>query len=289
MQLPRSFAQDGFTTAAEARRKRFLPGLKRPGIMISTEGETNTGKTEFALSCPGPGIVIAVDRGYDAALDNPEPPITRRDDFAFIELALSSNSQNANHVDIWKEFYGIYIKALANREARTIVIDGDSDTWETQRLAEFAGQFQQVASLRYVSANAVRRVMINRGYDSGKIVIATNKVRPLWSIKRGEDGNPILRDGKEVRENTGDVVKQGFDDDNYLWSIQLRHLYRPARYSERLKKEIPQGWGIRILKCKSNPGLLGTELWDSDCNFESLVALAYPNVKAEEWGLSANI
>lgn len=288
MNLPRSFAQDGFTTAAEARRRRFLSGLKRPGIMISTEGETNTGKTEFALSCPGPGIVIAVDRGYDSVLDNPAPPPTRREDFAFVEILLSANSQAADHLAIWKKFYEIYLKSLANLDARTVVIDGDSDTWESQRLAEF-GKLQQIPSIMYTSVNAARRVMINRAYDSGKVIVATNKMKPEWSVKKDDEGNPVLKDGKEIRERQGNLVKQGFDDDNYMWSIQLRHLYRPARWSDKLKREIPHGWGVRILKCKANPGLIGTELWDSDCNFASLVALAYPNVKPEEWGLSANI
>lgn len=284
MNLPRSFAQDGFTTAAEARRRRFLPGLKRPGILISTEGETNTGKTEFAMSCPGPGILLAVDRGYDACLDNPDPPPSRRLDFMFKEFAISANTQAADHVTLWKDFYAQYIKALNNLDARTVVIDGDSDTWELQRLAEF-GKLQQIPSIMYVAVNAARRVMINRAYDSGKIVVATNKLKPEWSTKKDEAGNVVLKDGKEVRENSGKLVKQGFDDDNYLWSIQLRHLYSPPRFNSKTGKEIPQQWGIRILKCKANPGLIGNELWGDSANFAGLIQLAYPNVELSAWGI----
>lgn len=285
MILPNSFLRDGFVSAETARKRRFLPGLQRPGILIGTEGETNTGKTEFILSCPGPGIVLAVDRMYDAVLDNPEPPVSRNDNFAFKEIKLSMATMAEDHKAVWKSFYEDYIKALANPDARTVGIDGDSDTWEVQRLAEF-GKLTQIPSIMYVGVNAARRVMIARAFDSGKIVVATNKVKHEYVTVRDEEGNPKLsKDGKEVREKSGDFVRQGFDDDNYLWHIQLRHLRKDAYINPKTGKEVKTQFGIRILKCKSNPGLKGEELWGSDANFAGLVQLAYPNTEIGEWGL----
>ena len=285
MTLPPSFMKDGFVSSELSRRRRFLPGLQRPGILIGTEGETNTGKTEFILSCPSPGIVLAVDRMYDAVLDNPNPPASRRDDFAFKEVKLSMATMAEDHKAIWQEFYKDYTAALKNPDARTIGIDGDSDTWETQRLAEF-GKLTQVPSILYVNVNASRRVMIARAYDSGKVVVATNKVKYEYVTKRDDEGNAVLgKDGKEIREKSGDFVRQGFEDDNYLWHIQLRHLRKDPTFNKITGKTSEVKFGIRILKCKNNPGLKGEELWGDDCNFAGLVSLAYPDVELSEWGL----
>lgn len=283
--IPPSFATDGFQPMDLARQRRFLPRLKRPGIMIGTEGETNTGKTEFMLSCPGPGIILAVDRMFDAVLDNPNPPSWRRDDFVFKEIALSKATQQADHAAVWRDYYENLIRAINNKDAVTVGIDGDSDTWELQRLAEFKGQFTQIPSILYTVVNAARRALLARLYDSGKIIVATNKIKDEYVTLKDEQGNAVLKDGKEQRGKSGRQIKQGFDDDNYLWHIQLKHLYRAAKFNSVLKRTIPQGWGVQVLKCKSNPGLIGTELWGGDCNFATVIKLAYPQVDLKEWGL----
>lgn len=284
MPIPQSFIRDGFKTFSDARKMRNLPGLKRPGIMIGSEGEKDTGKTEFILSCPGPGIVLAVDRGYDTMMDNPYPPHTRRDDFVFDEIKLAMASMKENYVENWNNFYGRLMTAIKNPDARTVAIDGDSDTWETQRLAQF-GKLTQIPSILYADVNAARRAMYYRCFDSGKIIVATNKVRDEYVIKRDDAGNPILKDGKETREKSGNLARQGFEDENYLFSLQIRHLYKPASINKITKKEMPHQWGIRILKCKPNPGIQGEEIWGSDANFAGLIQLAYPNEPLSVWGL----
>lgn len=284
--LPASFKTDGFFNAETSRVRRFMPGLKRPGIMIGTDGESNTGKTEFSISAPGPGIVLCLDRGFDGMLDNPNPPSSRRSDFAFkaITAPLATQVLQAEYLEHWKNFRNDFYKALANPDVRTVVIDGDSDSWELQRLAEF-GKLTQIPSMMYTNVNAARRGLIARAWDSGKTIISTNKIKPEWSIKRDEEGNPILKDGKEIREKTGDLVRQGFDDQDYLWQIQLRHLYQPPRINKITGKEVPQQWGIRILKCKPRPELAGSELWGDECSFSGLVKLVYENTELSEWGL----
>jgi hypothetical protein len=287
MPLPASFARDGFVSAAEVRKRRHLPGLNRPGILIGTEGETNTGKSEFGLSAPGPGIYLCVDRGFDGMLDNPNPPSWRKaDNFAFKVIAapLATQTNQPEYLKYWKEFYGEYTKALANPDCRTVVLDGDSDSWELQRLAEF-GKLTQVPSLMYVNVNAARRAMIARAWDSGKVVIATNRVKGEYINKLDDQGNPVMKDGKEVRVKSGDSIRQGFEDQDYLWQMQLRHLHKPAGFNPITKKDTPPQWGIKILKCKANPQLAGMELWGADCCFAGLVQAVYQNVSLAEWGL----
>lgn len=268
MTLPRSFTTDGFITTK--------PRLKR--LLIGTEGLPDTGKTEFAMSAPGPGIMLCLDRGIDGVLDNQEPPATRSPNFAHkvISVPLATSVAQPIFLEYWRDFYADYKKSLANVDARTVVLDGDSDSWELQRLAEF-GKLTQIPPILYTTVNAARRAMIARAYDSGKIIIATNKLKKSYKTKYKPDGQPLVdSSGKEIREWDGiNYDRQGFEDQDYLWQIQLRHLFNPAKAE----------WGLRILKCKVDKHVVGLELWGGDCNFASLVEVCYPHVPASEWGL----
>jgi hypothetical protein len=127
--------------------------------------------------------------------------------------------------------------------------------------------------------------MIARAWDSGKVVIASNKVHPQYSTVM-EDGKPKLDQmGKEVREKTGKFERQGFGDTDYLWQIQLLCMRKPAGVNPYTKKLSPVTWGIRILKCKANSQLVGTELWGDDCCFEGVVQTVYPHIDPKEFGL----
>jgi hypothetical protein len=283
--IPPSFVKDGFQPMSLARSRRFLPGLKRPGIMIGTEGETNTGKTEFSLSAPGPGILLAVDRMIDGVLDNATPPKSRNPEFYIKEIPFPKATMAEDFKKAWEDYRVALMTAIGNPDARTVVIDGDSDSWEIQRLAAFNGQYSLIAPIRYTDVNAARRALISRLYDSGKIIIATNKLRREYGVVKDADGNPVIYEGKEKRAETGRLVRQGFEDQNFAWGVQLRHLYRPPKTNVITGREIPQGWGVKVLKCKANPSLIDMELWEDECNFASLIQKIYPHVELKEWGL----
>lgn len=268
--LPPSFNLAGFASAAQVTRVRRL--------MIGTDGPSDSGKSEFAMSAPGPGMHLCLDRNIDGALNNPTPPAARSPNFAFaivkVPMATQLGSKEA-YLEYWKAFFKYYIAACDNPDCRTIVIDGDSDSWELQRLAEF-GKLTKIPPLMYTSVNSARRAMYARAYDSGKIVIATNKVKREYATQYDPvTGVPKMSDvGNEIREWTGGYERQGFADQDYLWNIQLRHHYNKEK----------QIWGITILKCKSNKSLEGMVLEGDDCNFAGLVQTVYPDVPLKEWG-----
>lgn len=279
MPLPNSFARDGFKPLSSL-------DTKRKHLLVGTEGQSDTGKSEFALSAPGPTMVIALDRMIDGMLDNPKPPPTRRADIGIcvIPVRLDGTSTQQEYLDNWRAFYEVYKKALANPDVTTVVVDGDSDSWELQRLAEF-GKLGQVPALRYVGPNAARRAMIARAFDSGKIVICTNKVKDVYADKLDKAGKVMLGgDGKELRVKSGEQESQGFQDQDYLWHVRLKHLYNPAGVNTVTGKPTLPEWGIRITKCKANTALVGSELWGSDCNFQTMVQYIYPQIPLSKWG-----
>jgi hypothetical protein len=230
--------------------------------------------------------MLVLDRMIDGMLDNPNPPATRRNDYAHVvvKCPLVGTAKQDNYVEYWNTFRSTFYKALDNPDCVTVIIDGDSDSWELQRLAEF-GRLQQVPSILYTAVNASRRAMIARAWDSGKIVIATNKIKDTYVDELDAAGNVVKgNDGKARRVKSGIQEAQGFGDTDYLWHLRLRHLYQPAKLNTVTNTITPAQWGIRILKCKANTALVGDELWGDECNFETLVQYVYPNIPLSEWG-----
>lgn len=268
--IPNSLLTAGFQPLSDLRKTRRL--------MIGSDGPPDSGKTEFALSAPSPIIWICLDRGIDGVLDNPNPPASRRSDIVAKVILVPRATQLAQpgYVEYWKAFYDEYKKALENKDARTVVLDGDSDSWELQRLAEF-GRLSKVPSNMYDNVNAARRAMYARAWDSGKTIIATNRIRKVYVTKMRPDGKPELNNqGNEVRIWNGEYERQGFSDQDYLWGVQLRHLFRMAKAGPE--------WGVCITKCKSDPMLVGAELWGDECNFPSLVQNIFPHIPLKDWG-----
>lgn len=274
MPLPLSFTQQGFIT----------PARKFKGLLIGTEGHDNTGKSEFIMSAPGPGIALALDRSYEAMMDNQEPPDTRRvGEWVWVPVKVPMATQLAGTDQFkpyWDDFFlKKYVPALDNADARSVAVDGDSDGWELQTLATF-GKLTQIPPILRTGLNASRRAYIARSHDSGKIVIHTNKLKKKYFDQYNPDGSPKMgTDGKVVREWDGlSYERQGFWDHDYLYAIQIKHLYRQAT------DKLAHGWGIRILKCKANNSLVGVELWDGDANMPTLLELVYPHIPMTTWG-----
>lgn len=280
MTLPASFAKDGFLPYEKTRGRRR--------IMIGSEGLSDTGKSEFALSMPGPGIGLCLDRGISGLMDNQNPPATRQDNWALKVVKVPRPGQEAipdpnknPYLDYWRAYYSDLKKALENPDCRSILIDGDSDSWELQRMAVL-GRIAKVPPLLYTQVNADRRAIYARIFDAGKNTVATNKLKKHYANKMKNGKVERDKNGEPIREWDGSYERQGFEDQDYLWDIQLRHLQGNRDDPENHSGE----WGIRILKCKPNVNLVGFELWGDECNFPTLVEVAYPHVKRSEWGFA---
>jgi hypothetical protein len=269
-----SLSEAGFVQAAQVLTSKDRPYHR---LMLSLEGPQGSGKSEFADSAPGPGAHIVLDRGIDSVLNNPEPPATRSPNFLYKVCRVPKASQFASqkqYLEYWKLYFTTLLDALDSPESRTVVIDGDPDSWELQRLAEF-GRLTKVPPLMYDQVNAARRALYARCYDSGKIVIATSRVRKVYADKTNPaTGAVMLKDnGDPVREWTGEYEKEGFRDAGFVWTIRCATRYEPD-----------QGFGLRILECKVNKAVEGQELWGEECTFAGLVSLAYPHIPLSAWG-----
>lgn len=279
MPIPRSMIEAGYLTPEQVVSKRR--------IMIGTEGETNTGKSEFAFSFPGPIAGLCLDKNIDGALMNPVSPraIAKRTDIGIKTISAPMAGQTfdrAIFLESWVNYYAEYTKILDNPDVITVLQDGDSDSWELQRLAAF-GTLTQIPSIMYDTVNAARRLMITRAYNSKKNIISTNKITSIYKDMTDAEGNVVMgNNGKAKQIKSEEFRRQGFSDYDYIYQIQLRHLFRPARKDAK-GRDIPMEWGIRLLRCKPNRALEGTELWGEDCCFDGLVSYVFPHIALEEW------
>lgn len=293
MNLPASFQKSGFVTPAQTRNKVPLGGnLFLKPLLIGTEGMTDCGKTEWALSTPGIIQMLSIDRNFDGVFDNPRPPAGRNPNVGIkvFQPPMAGTAKvpdyQAYHSLIREGCYG----ALDNKESTVVFVDGDSDWWEVHILAHFGKTTQIYPQTRYAAPYAEKRAIITRMKDSGKIVICSNKVKDQYETVLKADGTPE-KDlmGEDLRRKTGDKERQGFKDQDYLWDMQIRHMFQPAQIKTIGKRtvEVPMQWGIQILKCKHDMSMIGAELWGDQCNFRGLVQLVYPEVPLARWGFKA--
>lgn len=268
MALPKSFLEAGFVSAQKLRGPRRL--------MLGIDGPPDSGKTEFAWSAPGPIVHLGIDRGHEGALDNPAPPPARREDIGFfiVKTPVALLKQE-RYVEMWQAYLTKLKEAVVIPEARTVVIDGDSDSWELQRLAEF-GKLTQVPSIMYTAVNNTRRMLYSRLFDTGKNIIATSKVKKTYADVLNADGTvALMNNGEAKRAWDGGYESQGFNDQGYVWQIRLMMVY-----DEEAKE-----FTATITKCKQNKDLEGFVLRGAECNFSGLVQTVFPDVPLSEWGL----
>lgn len=289
MTIPQSFITDGFYNPKAPKKRRRL--------LIGIDGPTNTGKTEFGLSAPGPGICLCLDPGYEGMDDKPDPPASRNPNFVFVEFRVKmreeSNSKDEYAKD-WIYFRDTCYKAFNNPDALSVILDGDGDSYELQTLAEF-GKVTQIPQLARDPLIAKRKLFIRRAFDSGKNVIATYKVKPKWVPVIDPSTGEIKKDGdgRVIKESHPiDMDRRGFPDQDYLYMVQLRTMYKKGEESiipagPRKGQVIikPSQFGVRIMKCKRDTKYEGAELWGPKCNFAGLVELLYPESDQSEWGL----
>jgi hypothetical protein len=294
MALPASFERQGFVSPFMTRHKINLGTVQKPiwlkPLLVGQEGMTDCGKTEFALSIPGVIQMLSVDRNFQGVFDNPHPPAHRNPNIGIkvIQPPLQGQAKTADYGEYYKLIRASFYEALESKDSTCVFLDGDSDFWEIHILGYFGKTTQIYPQTRYAAPYADKRAQIAKAWDSGKIVFFSNKVKDSYETVYKADGTPEKDpvNGEDMRRKTGGKERQGFKDQDYLWDMQISHMFRPARTQKMGSRtiQVPMEWGVKILKCKHDMEKVGAELWGENCNFRGLVDLVYPEVPLERWG-----
>jgi hypothetical protein len=262
------------------RKGNFYPNC------IGVHGKPSEGKTEFALGAPGLIAGVTVDRGHVGLMLNPTPPPTRSQNVSWmvIDPPMESAASQKDFADYWVRIRKCHYDVAAVPSVRTMLCDGDSDTWEIQRLGAF-GKLSQVPSHLYVGVNAERRAYYARLTDSGKFLVFTNKMSKEWVGVYNPDGTPKMKDnGQQERRWSGNWERKSFDDIEYSLQVSLE-AYREDAKRDQLGNLITAGeFCVRIELCKPNKSLEGDVLSGSDCNMRTLLQHVYPHIPLRDWG-----
>lgn len=281
-----TMAELGFVRAPQI----LIPtGRKHRSLMLNIYGPPSSGKSEFAMSGPGPGAHIVLDRNITAPLNNKNPPKTRNPNWMFRTVQVPKSTQfdrAERYLPYWQEFYKVYAAACDASDSRTVVLDGDADSWELQQLAEY-GKVTQILPIMRTSANAARRAFYARASDSGKVFISTVRNRKKYFDVRVNGVVQVDGNGQAVREWDGkSYEKAGFNDDGFVFEIILEAMYTDVDITleDGTFVAAANTYGVRLERCKSNRELENSELWGDDCNLLTLLKYVYPQIPVQEWG-----
>jgi hypothetical protein len=256
-------------------------------MCIGIDGQPSGGKTELALSAPGNIVCVTIDRGHVGLMLNPNPPKTRNKNvyWKVLEPPMPTAAAQTDFTAFWQLVRTESYAAVGHKEVRSVVFDGDSDSWEIQRMAEF-GKLTQIPSHLYTTVNAARRAFYSRLKDSGKFVVLTSKMTKEYKTVYGPNGQPELNDkGQPKRQWTGQWERKGFDDLDYSLEMSL-HCYRAdAKYDDTGVFLVSGGeFRARLDLCKSDRSLEGSEFGGEDCNLPVILRTVYPQIPLKEWG-----
>lgn len=253
----------------------------RRRLILSIEGLEKEGKTNFALTSPGPIGYMDYDVGMEGVVDKfirgghmglPPAEVFRRiDPKTGHPKPYRSRFDNNKKVEAekeWAAFEEDYYRLL--NSARSTIIDTASAMWELKRLASF-GKLTQVMPHNYVEANDSFRQLINDAYDGDSNLILLHKRKAEW--KEGKDGKG---------NKTGNFERAGFSEMGFLVQANLvAYRLPPTEYDPNIEGDL--GFRLYIRDCRQNPMLAGMTLYNEMITFANLAMLIEPESTPEEW------
>jgi hypothetical protein len=236
--------------------------VSRKRLIVSVEGLHANGKTNFALTAPGPIGILNFDDGLEGVVEKFQD---KKDIFVFNfqipqSLALPGTAVGDTLADrakkVWEDFVITYRECL--QRMRSVVIDTNSEAWELVRIARL-GKLASVLPHQYVAVNAEFRELLRLGYRHDANVILLHKLKKHY----------------ENEKFTGNYERAGFGDTDFV-------VQNSFRCSKDPKAEGYNKFNLKISKCRQNPLLEEVVLTGEECNFSKVAAMVTGSGE-EEW------
>lgn len=256
LDVPRDLVASGFELPSEDINYRML---------ISSQGLEKSGKTEFALSAPGPIAIINMDDGLEGVVEK----WVKKKRLWIAHFPIPPMGDKNTYLAIWRRTEDAFMKALANKDVRTIMIDTGSDWWELCRLAEFGALSPAVDIKRaYGPLNQKFRSFIKAAYQTDKNLIMTHKMKELYTVKQvvvnGQMKNQDSWDGESYK-------RTGFGENNFLIQVNLEHRYRGGKFE------------TEIINCRQDMSIAGYVMDQKESNFQTLGTMVFEGTSKEDW------
>jgi hypothetical protein len=235
----------------------------RKRLFIAAEGLPGKGKSTFALTAPDPIVLFDIDGGLKGVIERAiaegkkiVQPLNAKGD---PERFRHYDGSNQDEWDaLWNRLKECFLDAMEYKAAKSIVVDTETEMNELHRLARL-GRLSQVKPHHYGPVNAEMRSLISRCKESGKNIIFTRKLKPLYI----ED--------KRTRE----LEASGFGDIAFEAEVVVR-MWKGGESD-------PDEFGLTVNKCRVNTLVERTQLVTPMSTFQFLAATVFPDTSPEEW------
>jgi len=225
-------------------------------LVISLEGKTGTGKTDFSLRTPTtPLIYFDVDVGTEGVVNKFQEMGKQ---VLIYPVRVPREANKALWSQMWTDFRMRATKVY-NLKSGTVIWDTASELYELCRLNHF-GKLTEVKPSDYAVVNNEWREVLRIAYDSPLNTIFIHKVKPVWGVISSSSGRSSLGKTKEV-----ELV--GFSEMEYMTQVNI---VMDCRYED----DVPV-FSAYIKKCRHNPNIVGTLLEGPLCSFETLLDLVH--------------
>ncbi len=225
-------------------------------LVISLEGKTGTGKTDFALrSTPEPIIYLDVDVGTEGV-------VNKFQDMDKRILIYSVRVHREAGKDVWSQVWSdfkVRIRKVYGLKSGTVVWDTASELYELCRLNHF-GKLTEVKPSDYAVVNNEWREVLRIAYDSPMNTIFIHKVKAVWRMQSSSSGRSSLT-------KTNDFELMGFSEMEYMTQVNI---VMDCRYEDGSPV-----FSAFVKKCRHDPNIVGTLLEGSLCRFDTLLDLVH--------------
>jgi len=251
----------GFVEVTDQIKKRMI---------LSIEGDWGTGKTDLALTAPGPIAFFKFDLNTEVTLAK----YARKKRIYMREYdVVDPNDRDAQTKaeTMMKRFWLDYAACLESKTIRTVIWDTATEVWEQVRLAAF-GRLTNIMPHHYVQVNNGFRNAIRAAFDSDTNLILIHRLKDEW-VNVPDPKDPTKEKGKR----TGRKERAGFSDLGFAVQVMVQTFFDPD----------DAGFQVKVLKCTQNPILthrVYAQVGDMRTNsFPCLATDVFPGTDLAEW------
>lgn len=230
-------------------------------LIWASWGGPGCGKTHFALTAPAPIVVFSFDRGLEGVVEQ----FQKKKDIYVAEYDWSPTEDldQQEAVDLRDKVTEDFEAAVLN--ARTVVIDKETDMWELFRYAEFGAPNDSPRN--YPALNQRYRRLINMAKASDVNFGALQGIKAEWAAKVNK------KTGAQGAGATGNMIRAGFGELEGLVHVDLHHSY----------DKTDKSYVIEVGKSRGPGGFEVQGETLSSIDFPTLAQMVFPDSESEDW------
>lgn len=233
----------------------------KPRIIGASVGPPGTGKTSFWLSAPGPIVVFSFDKGLEGVVEKFQDQKEIR--VAEYDWSPTADLSQDDAIELRDKVVEDFEYAVLN--ARTVIIDKETDMWELFRYAEFGAPNDQPRNYPQLNQRYRRLINIPKALDINFGVIQGMKAEWVASTNK--------KTGAKGATASGAFIRAGFGEIGGLVHVDLVHSYDKDSKTFIVEVGKARGPGGFDVQGESLPGL----------DFATFAQLVFPDSESSDW------